>query len=91
MVRPVRNTIISSHLRSILGVELRLVFLKRNSEVLEAIANGEGHIAAAGMTLLSLPSPTKGILFAPGYQDVDILVVCRRNHGKRPRNLEATE
>jgi membrane-bound lytic murein transglycosylase F len=70
-----------------LGVELRLVFLERNSEILEAIANGEGHIAAAGMTLYA-PMAEDGVVFAPGYQDVDILVVCRRNNGKRPRNLE---
>ena len=70
-----------------LGVELRLVFLERNSDVLAAIRNGEGHIAAAGMTSYAPLSET-GVVFGPGYQDVDILVVCRRNHGKRPRNVE---
>ena len=70
-----------------LGVELRLVFLKKNREILEALADGEGHIAAAGMTAYA-PLEAEGIRFGPGYQDVDIQVVCRRNHGKRPRNIE---
>ena len=70
-----------------LGVELRLVFLKKNREILEALADGEGHIAAAGMTAYA-PLEAEGVSFGPGYQDVDIEVVCRRNHGKRPRNIE---
>ena len=70
-----------------LGVELRLVFLSKNTEVLQAIANGEGHIAAAGMTFYPALEEA-GMVFGPGYQDVDIQVVCRRNHGKRPRDLE---
>jgi hypothetical protein len=70
-----------------LGVELRLLFFKKNSQVLEAIANDEGHIAAAGMTFYP-PLEQQGIVFGPGYQEVDIQVVCRRNNGKRPRNLD---
>ena len=70
-----------------LGVELRLVFYNKNSEVLEALADGEGHIAAAGMTFYP-PLEQQGVVFGPGYQDVDIQVVCRRNHGKHPRNIE---
>jgi membrane-bound lytic murein transglycosylase F len=70
-----------------LGVDLRLLFLRKNSQVLEAIANDEGHIAAAGMTFYQ-PLIQEGIVFGPGYQDVDIQVVCRRNNGKRPRNLD---
>ena len=70
-----------------LGVELRLVFLKKNREILEALADGEGHIAAAGMTAYA-PLEAEGVSFGPGYQDVDIEVVCRRNHGKRPRDIE---
>jgi membrane-bound lytic murein transglycosylase F len=70
-----------------LGVDLRLLFLKKNSQVLEAIANDEGHIAAAGMTFYP-PLEQQGVVFGPGYQEVDIQVVCRRNNGKRPRNLD---
>jgi membrane-bound lytic murein transglycosylase F len=70
-----------------LGVDLRLLFLKKNSQVLEAIANDEGHIAAAGMTFYP-PLEQEGVVFGPGYQEVDIQVVCRRNNGKRPRNLD---
>jgi membrane-bound lytic murein transglycosylase F len=70
-----------------LGVELRFVFLENESEVLDAISRGEGHIAAAGITFYP-PLAEQGVVFGPGYQDVDIQVVCRRNHGKRPSSLE---
>ena len=70
-----------------LGVELRLVFLQNNSQVIAALNNGEGHIAAAGMTLYP-PLEEKGIVFGPGYQNVDIQVICRRDHGKLPGKIE---
>jgi len=70
-----------------LGVELRLVFLQNNSQVIAALNNGEGHIAAAGMTLYP-PLEEKGVVFGPGYQNVDIQVICRRNHGKLPGSIE---
>jgi len=70
-----------------LGVELRFVFLENEGQVLDAISRGEGHIAAAGITFYP-PLAEQGVVFGPGYQDVDIQVVCRRNHGKLPRNLE---
>jgi membrane-bound lytic murein transglycosylase F len=70
-----------------LGVELRLVFLQKNSEVIAAINNGEGHIAAAGMTLYP-PLEEQGMIFGPGYQNVDIQVICRRNNGKLPSKIE---
>ncbi len=70
-----------------LGVKLRLELRDNDSDVLLSIANDEGHIAAAGMTFYS-PFEDDGFVFGPGYQNVDIQVVCRRNHGKLPRNLE---
>jgi membrane-bound lytic murein transglycosylase F len=70
-----------------LGVELRLVFLESEGQVLEAISRGDGHIAAAGITFYP-PLAEQGVVFGPGYQDVDIQVVCRRNNGKLPDNLE---
>ncbi len=73
-----------------LGVELRFVFLENEGQVLEAISRGEGHIAAAGITFYP-PLAEQGVVFGPGYQDVDIQVVCRRNHGKLPRNLEGLD
>lgn len=70
-----------------LGVELRLEMRDHNREVLSSISKDEGHIAAAGMTFYP-PLEDQGYVFGPGYQDVDIHVVCRRNHGKRPRSVE---
>lgn len=68
-----------------LGVELRFDIRDSEREVLDAISNDEGHIATAGMTFYP-PLEDQGYVFGPGYQDVDIQVVCRRNHGKLPRN-----
>ncbi len=70
-----------------LGVKLRLDIRENDQQVLQAIKQGEGHIAAAGMTYYP-PLEEQGYLFGPGYQDVDVQVVCRRNQGKRPRNIE---
>ncbi len=70
-----------------LGVELHFDIRDSNRDVLDAISKGEGHIATAGMTFYP-PLEDQGYVFGPGYQDVDIQVVCRRNHGKIPRNLE---
>ena len=70
-----------------LGVDLRLEMRDHDREVLSSISRDEGHIAAAGMTFYP-PLEDQGYVFGPGYQDVDIHVVCRRNHGKRPRSVE---
>lgn len=69
-----------------LGVELRFEMRDNDQEVLSAISEDEGHIAAAGMTFYP-PLEDEGFIFGPGYQEVDIQVVCRRN-GVRPRNIE---
>jgi membrane-bound lytic murein transglycosylase F len=71
-----------------LGVKLRLEMRDSNQDVLSSISKDEGHIAAAGMTFYP-PLEDKGYVFGPGYQDVDIQVVCRRNNGKRPRDVAA--
>ncbi len=68
-----------------LGVELRFDLRDNAGDVLDAIKRDEGHLAAAGMTFYP-PLEDQGYVFGPGYQEVDIQVVCRRNHGKRPRN-----
>ena len=73
-----------------LGVDLRFIFLENEGQVLEAIARGDGHIAAAGLTFYP-PLAEQGFVFGPGYQDVDIQVVCRRNHGRLPRSFEDME
>ena len=69
-----------------LGVELLFEMRDNDQEVLSAISEDEGHIAAAGMTLYP-PLEDEGFIFGPGYQEVDIQVVCHRN-GVRPRNIE---
>ncbi len=70
-----------------LGVDLRLDLRDNSHAVNDAIARDEGHIGAAGMTYHP-PLRDRGLLLGPGYQDVDIQVVCRRNHGKRPRSVD---
>ncbi len=70
-----------------LGVKLRLEMRDSDQDVLSSISKDEGHIAAAGMTFYP-PLEDKGYVFGPGYQNVDIQVVCRRNNGKSPRDVE---
>ena len=70
-----------------LGVDLRVEIRDNEQDVLSAIAHDEGHVAAAAMTFYP-PLEDEGYVFGPGYQDVDIQVVCRRNHGKLPRNVD---
>ncbi len=69
-----------------LGVKLRFEIRDNDQDVLSSISKDEGHVAAAGMTFYP-PLEDQGFVFGPGYQDVDIQVVCRRNHGIRPRNV----
>ena len=73
-----------------LGVDLRVDLRANHTQVLDAIAGGEGHIGAAGMTFYP-PLAEQGHVFGPGYQNVDVQVICRRNHGKRPRKIEDLE
>ena len=70
-----------------LGVDLKLDLRDSYRDVLEAINDNEGHIATAGMTYYP-PLEEQGLVFGPGIQQVDVLVVCRRGHGKRPRGVE---
>ena len=73
-----------------LGVDLRVDIRDNHTQVLDAVAEGEGHIGAAGMTFYP-PLEERGHVFGPGYQKVDVQVICRRNHGKRPRKIEDLE
>ena len=70
-----------------LGVDLRVEIRDNEQDVLSAIAQDEGHVAAAAMTFYP-PLEDEGYVFGPGYQDVDIQVVCRRNRGRLPRNVD---
>jgi len=67
-----------------LGVDAEFKILDNTSEILEAINNNEGHIAAAGLTRTS--EREAYYIFGPEYQMVEQQVVCRR--GRRlPDNV----
>ena len=67
-----------------LGVKARFVIKDTTSEIIEAIENGEAHIAAAGLTITEDRRPL--FLFGPEYQQVQQQVVCRRG-GANPKNI----
>jgi len=70
-----------------LGVDLYFDIRDNNQEVIDDVADGKGHIAAAG--LIRHPALEKhGVVFGPEIQKVDQKVICRRNNGQLPRNLE---
>lgn len=66
-----------------LGVELRLVVIEDIGEILDALAKGKGHVAAAGLTVTS--ERKRRFDFGPAYQQVEQQVVCRRG-GAVPRD-----
>lgn len=68
-----------------LGVKARFVVYESLEALLDDLANGEGDIAAAGLTLTA--GRTKHFLAGPRYQTIRQQVVCRRG-GKRPDNVE---
>ena len=70
-----------------LGVDLRFDNRDNNADILDAIADSKGHLAAAGLTRDPWLEQ-QGVIFGPEYQEVDQQVVCRRNQGRLPRNLE---
>jgi len=67
-------------------IKVRFVVLDSISEILEAIKEGRGDIAAAGLTRTPARL-SQGLNFAPVYQQVRQQVVCRRNNGGIPRKL----
>ncbi|MBF0175810.1 MAG: membrane-bound lytic murein transglycosylase MltF [Magnetococcales bacterium] len=67
-----------------LGVVPRFVFRDGQEDILAALRDGEGDIAAAG--LIRTPDMEKEFLLGPDYQEVDQQVVCRRG-GQRPTDL----
>jgi len=67
-----------------LGVPVKFKVLGSRQEILNSIVNGEGDLAAAGLS--QFPDPAGLFRFGPAYQDVDQQVVCRRG-GRRPTNL----
>jgi len=61
-----------------LGVKVELRVKDTVPEILEALAQGEGDIAAAGLTILA--AREQSFRFGPAYQDVTQQVVCRRDN-----------
>ncbi len=57
-----------------IGVEYKIY--DNNSELMSALANGEGHIAAPGLSLSS--SKAEGFQLGPAYKSVDLKVVCNK-------------
>jgi len=68
-----------------LGVELNLIVKGSVAETLQALENGRGDLAAAGLTRTR--DRQKRFAFGPGYQKVQQQVVCRRG-GTIPRDWE---
>lgn len=68
-----------------LGVNVRFEIRNTVEEVLEALANGEGDFAGAGLTRTD--ERAKYFLFGPPYFQVQQQLVCRRG-GRMPRSIE---
>lgn len=69
-----------------LGVNVHYNVVDNIDGILRVVANGEAHLAAAGLTQTDARQQ-KG-LFGPAYMTVAEQVVCRRD-GKRPDSIEA--
>ena len=70
-----------------LGVNLRFDIRENSQEVIDQVADGKGHLGAAG--LVQHPALEKhGLVFGPELQKVDEKVICRRNNGQLPRNID---
>ena len=68
-----------------LGVELRLVVPSTLNELLTGVQNGEGHLAAAGLTITE--ERKRSFRFTPSYQEITEQLIYNREN-KRPRTLE---
>jgi membrane-bound lytic murein transglycosylase F len=68
-----------------LGVEPEFVVINTISGILNALARGEGDVAAAGLTYTA--GRSESYLIGPVYQTVKQLVVGRRG-GKQPKRVE---
>lgn len=68
-----------------LGVEPQFRVIDTISGILEALAGGEGDLAAAGLTFTL--GRSEDFLVGPVYQTVKQLVICRRG-GKYPKNAD---
>lgn len=67
-----------------LGVRLRLIVVENAAQVLPALVNGQGHLAAAGLTINR--DSERLVDFGPVYQQVTEHLVYRDGR-RRPRDL----
>ena len=67
-----------------LDVDVRFKIRHSIADVQQALRNGEGHLAAAGLTRLA--SRAKEFRFGPAYHQVQQKLVCRRG-GEQPNRL----
>ncbi len=68
-----------------LGVEPTFVVLDTVAEILDAVSEGRGHIAAAGLTITE--ERAKTFRFGPPYKEIRQELVCHRD-GPRPATVE---
>ncbi len=78
---------LAKHFAAYLGVSVEFVVLDSIEEILEAIEDNRGHIAAAGLTRTE-ERIDAGMTFGPSYQSVTQQVVCRRG-GEIPEDIDA--
>jgi membrane-bound lytic murein transglycosylase F len=71
-----------------LGVKVNIIVEDNLQDILEKIAAGKAHIAAAGLTVTE--ERAKRVRFTPPYQTIKEQVVYHRGN-KRPRNLDDLE
>lgn len=69
-----------------LGVKVKYKTKETIKAIIEGIENGEGDLAAAGLTITAERS--QRFRFGPAYQDVTQQVVCRRDN-VQPEKIEA--
>ncbi|WP_233347758.1 membrane-bound lytic murein transglycosylase MltF [Hyphobacterium indicum] len=67
------------------GLSVRFREMRDIGALIEALENGEGHLAAANLTINEVRS--ERISFGPAYKNVRERLVCRRG-GERARSLE---
>ena len=69
-----------------LGVSVNLIVEDNLQNILDKVANGDVHIAAAGLTVTE--ERQKFVRFTPAYQNITQQVVYRQGNGK-PRSINA--
>ncbi len=82
---------LTSELAEAMGVQVRYKIYDDFNAVLEAVRNGEGHIAAPGLTRreIRMEHEEEGeVIFGPAYKNVRPVAVCSRG-GPAPNSLAA--